>query len=170
MKVLVAAASRHGATMGIARALGEVLASRGIDVSVAAGGDVGALAGFDAVVLGSAVYTGHWLAPAMRLANRVGAELPGRPVWLFSSGPVGHPSRKLVQQMGADPVDVPKLMSVTRARQHRVLAGRLDRHDLRGFERASLWVFRGLEGDFRDWATIQAWASSIADGLLTAAA
>jgi len=170
MKVLVTTASQHGSTAGIAQVIGEVLASRGHEVSVTAADEVGSLAGFDAVVLGSAVYTGHWMPPAVQLAGRVGAELPGRPVWLFSSGPGGDPSRKMVQQMGADPADVPRLISVTRACDHRVLAGKLDHHGLRGLQRAALWVVRGLEGDFRDWATIRSWAGSIADQLQTSSA
>jgi menaquinone-dependent protoporphyrinogen oxidase len=173
MKVLVAAASQHGSTTSIARVVAEVLKSRGLEVSVADvadPGDVGALAAYDAVVLGSAVYTGRWMSPAVKLAERVATELPGRPVWLFSSGPVGNPSRKLVRQMDADPVDVRELILITQAREHRRLAGKLDRHELHGLQRASLLLFRGLEGDFRDWATIRSWAGSIADQLLAPAA
>ena len=59
MKVLVAAASRYGSTAEIAQAIGDVLQSRGFEVTVALPGDVGALSEFDAVVLGSAVYTGQ---------------------------------------------------------------------------------------------------------------
>jgi hypothetical protein len=48
---------------------------------------------YDAVVLGSAVYAGHWLKPARALADRCAAALRARPVWLFSSGPVGDPAK-----------------------------------------------------------------------------
>lgn len=165
MKVLVAAASRHGSTAEIARSIGEVLRSAGIEVEVVAPEGVGELSAFDAVVLGSAVYTGHWLEPAISLAERVGRELPGRKVWLFSSGPVGDPSRKLVQRMGADPVDLPAVAKSTRAREHAVFAGKLDRANLRGLQRTALLVLRGLEGDFRDWQAIRTWAQSIAEDL-----
>jgi menaquinone-dependent protoporphyrinogen oxidase len=126
---------------------------------------VGSLAGFDAAVIGRAIYTGHWQTSAVKLAERVGTELGGRPVWLFSSGPVGDSSRKIVQKMGADPVDLPKLMAATEAVEHRTFAGRLHRRDLRGLQRVSLWLFRGLEGDFRDWSAIRKWADLIADHL-----
>jgi menaquinone-dependent protoporphyrinogen oxidase len=155
VKVLVTAASRYGSTAGIAAAIGDVLRSRGFEVTVAPPDDVGALVGFDAVVLGSAVYTGHWLAPAIALADRVGTELPGRPIWLFSSGPVGDPSRKLVQQMGADPVDLAPALKATRATEHRMFPGKLDRHNVRGLQRAALVFFRGIEGDFRDWQAVR---------------
>jgi menaquinone-dependent protoporphyrinogen oxidase len=165
MRVLVSAASQHGSTNEIAKAIGEQLTSRGLDVTVAAPAEVGSLTAFDAVVIGSAVYTGRWQTSAVDLAERVGRELADRPVWLFSSGPVGNPTRKIVQQMGADPVDLPKLMTATGAREHRMFAGRLDRRRLRGLQRLSLWLFRGLDGDFRDWSAIQNWADSIADHL-----
>jgi menaquinone-dependent protoporphyrinogen oxidase len=118
--------------------------------------------GYDAVVLGSAVYTGHWLDPAKELVARFGDALAARPVWLFSSGPVGDPSRKLVQQMGVDPVDVGDILAATKARGHRVFAGKLDRRNLGLAQRAALLAFRGLEGDFRDWTAIRAWADGIA--------
>lgn len=170
MRVLVTASSRYGSTAEIAGAIGEALRSRGLDVAVVPPDEVEALSEFDAVVLGSAVYAGHWLGPAITLADRIGRELPGRPVWLFSSGPVGDPSRKLVQQMGADPVDLPAVRTATRPRGHHVFAGKLDRHSLRGLQRATLFAFRGIEGDFRDWEAIGSWTQSIADQLLSAEA
>jgi menaquinone-dependent protoporphyrinogen oxidase len=165
MKVLVTTASRHGSTAEIAEVVGDVLGSRGFDVTVAPPEDVGALSGLEAVVLGSAVYMGHWLAPAIVLADRIGTELAGRPVWLFSSGPVGDPSSKFAKQMDVDPVDLPAVRKVTGAREHKRFSGKLDRHNLRGLQRAGLSLFRGLQGDFRDWNAIRQWAMSIADQL-----
>ncbi|MFN8187046.1 MAG: flavodoxin domain-containing protein [Gaiellales bacterium] len=167
-RVLVTAATTHGATDEIARAIADVLAGQGIDVDMTAPEDVTGVDGYDAVVLGSAVYGGHWLEPAKALVERSGAALAGRPVWLFSSGPVGDPSRKLVRAMGADPVDLPELMRATGARGHRMLAGKLEKQDLPFAQRAALTVFRGLEGDFRDWDEIRTWATEIADALQSA--
>jgi menaquinone-dependent protoporphyrinogen oxidase len=53
--------------------------------------DVGAIDGYDAVVLGSAVYLGNWMKPAKEFAVREAAALAAVPVWLFSSGPIGSP-------------------------------------------------------------------------------
>jgi menaquinone-dependent protoporphyrinogen oxidase len=165
VKVLVTAASRYGATAEIADAIGKTLADRGFDVTILSPEDVAALDDYDAVVLGSAVYTGHWLDAARALVTRCSAGLATRPVWLFSSGPVGDPSRRLVQKMGADPVDIPEIRAATEPRQHRVFAGKLDKRRLTLPQRAALLVFRGMEGDFRDWSAIEAWASEIADTL-----
>lgn len=165
MNVLVTAASRYGATGDIAAAIAEELRSHGLSVDQPAPQDVGSLAGYDAVVLGSAVYTGHWLEPAMALAERVAHDAPDRPVWLFSSGPVGDPSRKLVQQMSGDPVDLSKVRSETHARDHRMFAGKLERRHLGFAQRLALAFFRGLEGDFRDVTAIKGWAAGIAGSL-----
>lgn len=70
---------------------------------------------------------GHWLDPAKQLVRRFADELATRHVWLFSSGPVGDPAKKMVQKMGEDPLDVAEILSATKAEGHQVLAGKLDR-------------------------------------------
>ncbi len=167
-RVLVAAASRHGATAGIAQAIGQVLSEQGLTVAVIPPEDVGSLDGYGAVIIGSAVYMGHWLDPAKDLVNRFHAALADRPVWLFSSGPIGKPSGKLAQSMDQDPVDLPGITEASRAREHRRFAGKLDRKCLSLPRRASLLVFRGLNGDFRDWVGIRQWAEGIARQLALA--
>jgi menaquinone-dependent protoporphyrinogen oxidase len=90
MKVLVTAASKHGATAEIVATIGEVLGGeQGLDATVVPPEEVSAVDGYDAVVLGSAVYAGHWMAAAKELVDRAGSALAGKPVWLFSSGPGG---------------------------------------------------------------------------------
>jgi menaquinone-dependent protoporphyrinogen oxidase len=165
MRVLVTAATKYGATAEIAQAIGDALRDRGLEPTVLPPGQVEGIDGYDAVVLGSAVYAGHWLKPAQELVDRWAGALTGRPVWLFSSGPVGDPSRKLVQQMGVDPVDVGDILTATKARGHRMFAGKLDRKNLGFAQRAALLAFRGLEGDFRDWTEIRSWAQGIARDL-----
>jgi menaquinone-dependent protoporphyrinogen oxidase len=162
MRVLVTAASRHGSTEGIAEAITAGLTARGINAVLVAPEDVNAVAPYDAVVLGSAVYAGHWLKPAMDFARRFSGDLVNRSVWLFSSGPVGDPSRRLVQKMAADPVDLVELRQLTHASGHRMFAGRLERSGLTRPQRAALALFRGLRGDFRDWTAIDRWAADIA--------
>ncbi len=142
-----------------------VLAERGLDATVIRPEQVGTIEDYHAVVLGSAVYAGDWLDDAKELVDRSRDAFAARPVWLFSSGPVGDPSRKMVQKMGEDPVDVAEILDTTKAREHRVFAGKLEKKNLSFPERAILIAFRGMEGDFRDWTEIKAWASGIADSL-----
>src|SRR5271165_4441673 len=80
MKVLVCVASKYGATAEIARAVADVLAERGCEVTVIPSEEVGAIEEFDAVVLGSAVYMGQWMKPARELVERSSAALAARPV------------------------------------------------------------------------------------------
>jgi len=167
-RVLVSAASRHGATAEIAQAIGQTLLEQGLTATVIRPEDVRSLDSYDAVIIGSAVYMGHWLDPAKELVNRFHDAFTDRPVWLFSSGPVGKPSSKLAQSMDQDPADLPGILEATHARDHRRFAGKLDRKALSLPQRASLLVFRGLNGDFRDWADIRQWAEGIAQQLALA--
>jgi menaquinone-dependent protoporphyrinogen oxidase len=168
LRVLVSAASMHGATAEIAQVIGQALSEHGVSVTVISPGEVRAIEDYDAVIIGSAVYAGHWLDPAAELVNRFRDALAARPVWLFSSGPVGNPSGKLAQAMGKDPVDLAAMRAATHARDHRMFAGKLDRKHLSRLQRAGLLVFRGLDGDFRDWAQFRQWADSIAEQLVPA--
>jgi menaquinone-dependent protoporphyrinogen oxidase len=168
MRVLVSAATRHGSTAEIAERIGHVLRDELSDVpaqvDVLPPGAVADLDGYDALVLGSAVYMGHWLDGARQLSLRYAGSGTDRPVWLFSSGPVGDPAKPDEQ-----PVDVATVVTTTQAREHRLFAGVLDRHRLGFGERALVAALRAPYGDFRDWAAIEAWARDIAAELRKAA-
>jgi menaquinone-dependent protoporphyrinogen oxidase len=160
MRVLVTAATKYGATAEIAAAIAAVLGEQGLEARVLPPEQVEGVDGYDAVVVGSAVYAGHWLKPARELVERHAGALAGRPVWLFSSGPVGDPPKP-----EEDPVDVADLLAVTGAREHRVFAGKLVRKQLSFPERAIVSALRVPEGDFRDWTEIRQWAAGIADAM-----
>lgn len=166
MKVLVTAASRHEGTTGIAEAIAGGLRRRGIEAVTAAPEDVLGLVGYDAVVLGSAVYAGRWLEPARRFAERFSGALRLRSVWLFSSGPLGTTDPR----PHAEPVDVAGMIEATGARGHRVLPGRLERRRLGTAERAVVRLLRAPAGDFRDWDAVDDFAGAIAAELLAGAA
>jgi menaquinone-dependent protoporphyrinogen oxidase len=163
VRVLLSTASRYGATAEIGEAIGRALSAHAIDVTVESPARVSSLDGYDAFVLGSAVYMGRWLDDAKALVQRVSEARGPRPVWLFSSGPVGDPARKLVQQMGVDRAELAKLVEATGAREHKLFAGTLERHRLNRRQRAALLVMRGMEGDFRDWQEIARWSEHVAE-------
>jgi menaquinone-dependent protoporphyrinogen oxidase len=165
MTVLVTAASEQGATYGIAEAIGRTIEAHGIDATLARPDEILDPEEFEAFVIGSAIYTGHWREPATRFVRRFAQTLSERPVWLFSSGPVGDPRRKLVQKMAADPAELPELLTLTNAREHRMFAGKLVGQELSGARQLSLVVFRGLQGDWRDWRAVESWAGEIAVAL-----
>lgn len=165
-RVLVVAASRHGSTAEIAamlaRGIGESEAGKaagitGVAIAAEQRPDPGA---FDAVVLGSAVYAGRWLDAAREYAAAHAAALRARPVWLFSSGPIGAPVMP-----EDEPHDAAPLSALTEARAHRVFPGRLDKARLSFGERAMATAMRAPIGDFRDWDEVRAWAAEIATAL-----
>ena len=160
MRVLVTAASKHGSTSDIAQAIGAAMTNHEIDADVWAIEAVESLDVYDAVVLGSAVYMGKWLDPAKRFVERHAVELRERPVWLFSSGPLGEPAKP-----EGPPVDAAAMVEATGAREHVVFAGSLDKHRLGLAERAMVAAVKAPEGDFRPWDEIEAWAAEIAKAL-----
>jgi menaquinone-dependent protoporphyrinogen oxidase len=178
MKVLVAYASRTGFTKGIAEFIGEKLRGRGMQVDIEAVDSVKGPGEYDAFVIGSAVYNFHWLKEAKSFVSNNRALLCTRPVWLFSSGPVGT---KTVDAQGRDlrdvsgPKEIDELRETTKPRDHRVFFGGLDGNRLTGamgfmyrMARRSQAARESMpEGDFRNWREIESWANGIADALPT---
>lgn len=161
MRILVTTASRHGSTREIGDRLAEHITTglweRGVEARVdrVDAGLVGDVTGYDAVVLGSAVYLGRWLKDAVRLAERRLATLEGRPVWLFSSGPVVD---------GAEP-DTLRWDDTPWAVEHHMFGGKLDRSVLSWHEKMAVSAAKAPDGDRRSDEDIAAWASSICAGL-----
>lgn len=160
-RVLVSAASRHGSTTEIAETIARILRERGIEADATSPERVEVTSDYDAFVIGSALYTGHWLKEAIDLCGRLGPELAGRPVWLFSSGPVGPADGNFTKKMWTDPVDLEKVRGTTGAVEHRMFAGKLVRSELSRAQRAALFFFKRLEGDYRDWDEISAFANGV---------
>ena len=162
MRVLVAAASRHHGTREIAEAIATGLIRRGFEADAVPVDHVTTLDGYDAVVLGSAVYMGRWLGEARRFAQIHTSALGMMPVWLFSSGPVGPADHPIPP---GTPADVPVLMRLTQAIDHRTFPGRLDMRRLHFGERAAVRTIHAPEGDSRDWDAVDRFAAEIADEL-----
>jgi len=161
MTVLVAAASRHGATNEIAAAIGRVLREHGVEADVEKVEDVESLERYDAVVLGSAVYVGQWLEPARTFVDAHGEELAARRTWLFSSGPIGDPPKPEPEES----VKLDAIVERTSPEGTRVFGGKIDRKHLGLAERAVMRAVRAREGDYRDWRAIRGYAKEIADTL-----
>src|SRR5512144_858899 len=119
MRVLVSTASKHGATGEIGARIGSVLGERGHEVDVRCPSEVETVERYDVIVLGSAVYAGHWQKEARELARREGDLLSHRPVWLFSGGPVGDPP-----QPEELPTDGEAIRAAIGALEHHLFTGR----------------------------------------------
>jgi menaquinone-dependent protoporphyrinogen oxidase len=116
--------------------------------------------GYDGVILGSAVYMGHWLDSMRKFADAHADALRALPVWLFSTGPVeGKPDT-------ADAgVDGEQLAVTLCAREHRMFGGKIDKSGLHFGERAAVTLLRVKDGDYRDWTSIRGWAKEISVSL-----
>ena len=157
-RILVAYATKLGSTREIAEAIGEELRAGGNAVDVRSVNEVRELTGYDAVVLGSALYAAHWQRDANRFVVRHAAALRALPVWLFSSGPLDR------WQAALDLPITPHAAEVTSgigARGHRTFGGRLDADADIDPQVLATHVI----GDFRDWDVIRAWARAIATDL-----
>jgi menaquinone-dependent protoporphyrinogen oxidase len=168
MKVLVAVASRHAATTEIAEVIGAELRASLAEVDPTAQVDVrgiGTIADleeYDAVLVGSAIYLGRWLKSARHFVAAHAGTLRRRPVWLFSSGPVGEP---LAPQL--EPPELRALTLTCGANEHRLFAGRLRSADLQVGERVAVRAVHAEEGDYRDWEDIRDWGRQVADELVS---
>lgn len=162
MKVLVTAASKHGATREIAEEIARALDRHGVSTELVDIGEVSALTRYDAYVVGSGIYLGNWLKQARRFVDAHAPELAQRPTWLFASGSiVGEPP------VADDPNAlraglVERLVEMTHAREHKLFAGRLELGKLGLLEKAAVRGAHASEGDYRDWGEIHRWAEEIA--------
>lgn len=174
-RVLVAHASRHGSTAGIAERIAEQLRGAGLDAVALEVDEVEDVGAWDACVIGAATYMSHWLRPATRFVRRNEELLAERPVWLFSSGPVGD---EQLDDEGNDllevsrPQEFDELHESLAPREEKVFFGSWDPDapPVGLAERLMRLVPAGRDtlpaGDFRDWPAIDAWADAIATALL----
>ena len=162
MAVHVITATKHGSTHQIGGAIAQRLRDRGHAAVAEAAEGVGELEAREPVILGSPIYMGKWRKEARALLDRLAGESPGRAVWLFTVGPLGDPP----VPEDAKPEEEVERFASERAIDHRLFAGKLDRSQLNRRERLTVRAVKAPEGDFRDWAAIQAWADEISDALV----
>jgi menaquinone-dependent protoporphyrinogen oxidase len=163
--VLVAYASAHGSTRGIAERIAAQLSERGARVEVRLVGEVEHIDAYDTVMLGSAVYGQSWLPDATAFLRRHAGELAARRVWLFSVGSFGDTHRVIGRLMKREPRDIAEIRKAVHPRGYRVFAGAIERHQWPLASRLFFHAFGGRFGDNRDWPEIDAWAESIAQAL-----
>jgi menaquinone-dependent protoporphyrinogen oxidase len=174
MNVLVTYATRHGATRGIAERIAGALEGRSVGTTVRSVDDVDDISSYDAFVIGSATYAFHWLGEAKDFVHRHEPVLRTKPVWLFSSGPLGEETREISASQAkasAAPKEFQEFEAAIRPRAMRVFYGAFDP------DAAPVGVMERImhaipparnampAGDFRDWPEIDAWGNHIADEL-----
>ena len=160
-RALIAYASRAGSTAEVAETIGEVLRESGIDVDVRSVKDVTDIASYDSLILGSAIWAGKPLPEMQRFVAAQRGAMARLPVAYFILCDTLREYTPANRQVALgylaslrklhEPVSV-GLFAGRRdfSRVHPLLAWVLKR------------VFRLVEGDFRDWSQIRAWAATVA--------
>jgi menaquinone-dependent protoporphyrinogen oxidase len=163
--VLVAYASKYGATAEIAQKIGDVLRAAGVPVTVLSVENVRDVSSYDAVVLGSAVYTGHWLKEAVAFLETNEKILATKPVWFFSSGPTGDGDPVNIMHGWRFPEAQQPIADRIKPKSTAFFHGKIDLHNLHFAEKLMMTAVRAKGGDFRDWESISTWAKEIATQL-----
>lgn len=165
-KILVAYASKYGATKEIAEKIVAVLREAGLEVDVLPVDRIRDVTPYKAVILGSAVYVGKWQKEAVKFLQANERILAERPVWIFSSGPTGEGDAVELVEGVRLPAELQPVTDRIQPRDIAVFHGYINPDKINFIEK---WAIKSLVkkpfGDFRDWNAITAWAKSIAESL-----
>ena len=164
-RVLVAYATKYGATAGIAEKIGQVILQAGLQADVLTTDRVRDITGYKAIVLGSAVYVGQWRKEAVAFLENNEKAMSKLPVWFFSSGPTGEGDPVQLMQGWQFPEAQQPIADRIQPRDIAFFLGVLDMKKLNMAEKLLIKGLKTPVGDFRDWDVIASWATAIADTL-----
>ncbi|MCC6616104.1 MAG: flavodoxin domain-containing protein [Anaerolineae bacterium] len=164
-KVLVAYASKYGATAEIAEHIGRTLRASGVTAEVKPAEQVDDVSAYAAVVLGSAVYAGQWRKEASAFLETNERALAERPVWLFSSGPTGDGNPSEIMHGWRFPEAQQPVADRIQPRDVVFFHGAIDMKKLSFPEKLLVRGIKAPVGDFRNWDSISAWANAMATAL-----
>jgi len=159
VRILIAYGSSRGGTAGLAEMLAEAILSHALEVAIGNAAEIEDLTGYDAVVVGGALYNNRWHPDATDFAHRFAGTLQQLPVWFFSSGPLDDSARS-----GAV-APVPQVRDLARTldiRGHMTFGGVLAKPA--GGRLGALLAY-GDAGDWRDASQVAQWAERIVSKL-----
>lgn len=161
-EVLVAYATRHESTRGMAAAIADVLSGAGLWVRLEPIDAVGDVRGYRAAVIGGSVFDGSWMPGAHEFLVAHAGQLEGMPVWLFASGPSEPlPERATVEV----PADLVAVIERINPRDVALFAGSLQPHHLGAGLRVLARLARSSFAEHRDRAAVERWARQVAEEL-----
>ncbi|PKM83260.1 MAG: flavodoxin [Firmicutes bacterium HGW-Firmicutes-14] len=163
--ILVAYASKRGATAEIAEKIGEVVRQNGLQADVLPVNKVRDLTPYRAVVLGSAVYIGLWRRGAVKFLRENENRLSEIHVWLFSSGPTGSGDPLEITEGWCFPESLRPLIERIQPRDITCFGGKLDLKTMNFIEKMIINKVKAPVGDFRNWEAITKWAKNIGGSL-----
>jgi menaquinone-dependent protoporphyrinogen oxidase len=159
-KALITYATWAGSTAEIAEGIAKVLRNPALDVEVWQVHDVKSLAGFDAVLLGTPIRMGHPHPDVKRFLKRFKKEIPNLKFAFFVAClNMSEDNQQNRIQTEGYLAPLFKVAPGIKPISMGLFAGVMDATKLKGF-----WKFvmsRTLQGDFRKWEKINAWAESL---------
>jgi menaquinone-dependent protoporphyrinogen oxidase len=157
-KILVTYATRYGSTQDVAETIAASLRDTGLTVDIRPIREVRTLEGFDAVVLGAALYMFRWHADARRFLSKHHKVLIQRPVAIFALGPISPDEQEMQnsrEQLDNELAKYPWLTPIALE----VFGGKIDP------EKVSFpwkYFFRQVPAsDQRNWDVIRTWANEL---------
>jgi menaquinone-dependent protoporphyrinogen oxidase len=167
IKILVAYASKHGATEEIAERIGLILSQHSFLVDVLPVNEVVSLTPYQVIIAGSAVYFGQWRHQVAKFLRKNKHELAKKKTWLFSSGPTGNGNPVEIMKGWKYPPTLQLTISAIKPCDIALFHGHLNLETMNVFERFIINKLKVPVGDFREWDAIESWAKQIAEQLST---
>jgi len=181
-RVLVAYASKLGTTGGVADAIGKELCAAGFSADVRLMKNIDSISGYTAVVVGAAIHNFRWLPVARRFVYNHKRALVQVPTAYFLTCLQLAPGQPPIDIKGPPPKDETEEQKLERIKSYLdpvlrkakevepvdigLFAGALDYSALpKGMDRAAK-ALGFVEGDYRDFEAIKAWARKISPMLV----
>jgi menaquinone-dependent protoporphyrinogen oxidase len=173
-KVLIAYCTRSGSTMEVAEEVGRTMEAAGLAVEVKSMADVQSIADDQAVIMGTALYVGHFAKVFHHFAARFERELSTVRPWIFVLGPTEKNRKHFAMADEQARTELAKCPWIHPA-DMRVLGGKFDPRNLKlpfllsvAMKLPGNPMSKAPASDIRDWAWIRSWANAIAENLTAA--
>jgi menaquinone-dependent protoporphyrinogen oxidase len=153
--ILIAYATKHGSTHEVAEAIATALRTAGHRVDVADAADVREVNRYATVIIGGALYMGHWHRDAVAFLKRHERALAHIPLGVFAMGPktlaeadVASARAQLDHALASSPLEPASVA---------IFGGVVDPSKLH------FPLNRMPASDARDWTAIEAWAAEVGE-------
>jgi menaquinone-dependent protoporphyrinogen oxidase len=167
--ILIAYATRYGATQEVAEAIAVTLREAGLEVDIQPMRKVRALERYSAVVLGAPLYIGRWHKEAHRFLPQHQVALTEQPVAIFALGPLQDDEKQWRDVRAQLDKELAKYSWLSPIAVE-IFGGKYDPAKLRFPDNLianapASPLYQMPASDVRDWMAIRTWASELAPKL-----